>query len=546
MVLSADGTRVYASDPDRDLFYVVDRIERAVMHMVELDAGCEPGRIVEDEAAIVHVACRRSGEIVTLEPETGEVRGSRWACHNPRGLMVDPSDGSTVVACAEGTLAALHMDGTLETTDVGVELRDIVSLEPHVQVSTYRSPAVVTLNASGEIVDALAPEDMVFLGTEGFPAPPRDESDDERFVPNTARRTFATSEGGWAMLHQAGSSLEVGGSLPIEGGWGGACLSAQNQVITRSIPGQPELLSDVVVSMPVVYDFALTSDGDLAAVVGPFDGGRIVFVGPLPISETVVPGPCRPTNDLELPGDPTSVAFDPDGIAWVQLREPAGFVVVDPEQRTIIDELPLAVESVADTGHDLFHHPTDALAACVSCHPEGRDDAMTWSLTLEGFRRTQSMDVGLQGGEPFHWIGDMKNIPQIFHDVRVDVMHGAPLNTAHAAALERWIFSIPPMNPAPPEDTDAIARGEAKFAEVGCTACHSGPRLSNEQTVPMAFYGKLQVPSLIGVRYRAPYMHDGRSEDLHAAVLDMLAFSLPGGPASPADRDDIVAYLQSL
>jgi len=68
----------------------------------------------------------------------------------------------------------------------------------------------------------------------------------------------------------------------------------------------------------------------------------------------------------------------------------------------------------------------------------------------------------------------------------------------------------------------------------------------SEQNVTMGQHGELQVPSLISIRFRAPYMHDARSESLHEAVIDMLAFSEPGGPASPAELDDIVAYLQSL
>ena len=547
--ISADASRVYAADPDRDLFFVVDRHRRALMHIVELEPGCEPGRVAEDEAAMVHVACRRSGEIITIEPESGEVRASRWACHNPRGLMIDPTLGATVVACAEGVLATLYMDGTVETIDLGVELRDVVELEPRIRVSTFRHPSVITLDAFGDVLGVHAPAELAFQSGTIVEAPPRrkDGTDpkDERLIPNAARRTIATDDGGWLMFHQAGSTRAVEGTFPLDGGWGAQCTSAQNQAITRWTPDDGPT-SVVLQAMPVAFDFAVTDDAEIAAVVGPFGGtGRIVFDGSLAVSETVVNGPCAPQNDVELPGDPTSVAFDPDRLAWVQLREPAGFAIVDPDKREVFDEILIDVDSIADTGYDLFHQPTEALVACVSCHPEGREDGMTWSLTEAGFRRTQALDVELEGGAPFHWIGDMENIHAIFRDVRVELMHGLPLNTAHAAALERYVFSLPPMSPVPPEDPDAVARGEALFAEVGCAACHNGPRLSNEQTVAMAQYGALQVPTLKGVRYRAPYMHDGRSADLHEAVLDMLAFSLPGG-ATPADRDDIVAYLRSL
>ena len=64
----SDGQTAVAADPDRDRVYVVDLTARAVSATVPLEAGDEPGRVIEDAAGRVHVALRRGGAVVTLRP----------------------------------------------------------------------------------------------------------------------------------------------------------------------------------------------------------------------------------------------------------------------------------------------------------------------------------------------------------------------------------------------------------------------------------------------------------------------------------------------
>ncbi|MBZ0122171.1 MAG: hypothetical protein K8H88_34575, partial [Sandaracinaceae bacterium] len=52
----------------------------------------------------------------------------------------------------------------------------------------------------------------------------------------------------------------------------------------------------------------------------------------------------------------------------------------------------------------------------------------------------------------------------------------------------------------------------------------------------------MQVPALLEVAYRAPYLHDGS-----APTLDALVLRHAGGPAlSATERADLVHYLGSL
>ncbi|MBV1858609.1 MAG: hypothetical protein KUG77_09380 [Nannocystaceae bacterium] len=56
----------------------------------------------------------------------------------------------------------------------------------------------------------------------------------------------------------------------------------------------------------------------------------------------------------------------------------------------------------------------------------------------------------------------------------------------------------------------------------------------------------LQVPSLLGARYGAPYMHDGRAADLEAAIEDMLVNAAVPVKATAQQREALLAVLMSL
>ena len=84
----SDGQTAVAADPDRDRVYVVDLSARAVSATVPLEAGDEPGRVIEDAAGRVHVALRRGGAVVTFDPRQPVVT-RRLVCASPRGLAYE-------------------------------------------------------------------------------------------------------------------------------------------------------------------------------------------------------------------------------------------------------------------------------------------------------------------------------------------------------------------------------------------------------------------------------------------------------------------------
>jgi mono/diheme cytochrome c family protein len=246
---------------------------------------------------------------------------------------------------------------------------------------------------------------------------------------------------------------------------------------------------------------------------------------------------------VSTPGQPVSVAYLSDGRLLVQSREPSALYVYGPELEHELT-IELSSKSRFDTGHDLYHVATNARIACASCHPEGTDDGHVWQFERIGARRTQSPEVGLEGSAPFHWDGDMDDFQTLSNEVYTHRMGGAMQSDDRAAAFERWLFATVRAPAGTEVDETLRAEGEALFVNHGCVSCHSGSRMTNENTV--AYRGKsLQVPSLRRVALRPPYMHDGRATDLRAAVLDMLDATAPEFSYSGHDVDAIVTYLRT-
>jgi cytochrome c peroxidase len=120
--------------------------------------------------------------------------------------------------------------------------------------------------------------------------------------------------------------------------------------------------------------------------------------------------------------------------------------------------------------------------------------------------------------------------------------------------LDFWLSQLVPPAPRVARDDPAALRGAELFAsdEVGCATCHQGEKLTSAggHDVGTTDDGReLQVPSLVGVGHRAPFMHDGCAETL----LDVFDPSCGGGDAhghtsqlEASDLADLVAYLESL
>lgn len=547
-LLVTSNERAVISDPARAQIHIVDLITGARVATVQLDPGEEPGRAAEDGEGFVHVALRRSGEVVRLEQNAGAVLDRRSVCPSPSGITYDASDDRLYVACTTGELMSLvpHDDSIVapvqQVAKLPPDLRDVVASDGWLFVSRFRSAEVLVLNKRFGIVNRFRPPEIEPLGAPFA-----------RYTARVAWRMRAVPGLGVLLLHQW-AGLVPAPHLP-EGSWEGGPPNPCNKPVLSGIsmvsPGglhdyRPQL--SLAIGGTLVTDFATTADGARIAFSSSGDAltpdGAQVFAGELRFDYP----PCRMAEHAVTWPEPyqvTAVGFDAKGRLLAQSREPAVLIRDAPYGDSWLTEL--SSWSRDDPGHRFFHIKTSAGVACASCHPAGIDDGHVWAFTGTQPRRTQSLAGTLEGTAPFHWEGDMVGLDAILDDVFLDLMRGPELSADSRTAFADYLVSIPAPTTRPHDELAEV--GRLMFHDVlSCGSCHSGDKLTNNETVDVGTGGALQVPSLIGLSVRPPYMADGCAEtiadrfdpacggDAHGRVDDL----------SEGEWIALMTYLESL
>jgi mono/diheme cytochrome c family protein len=566
LAVLSDGHTAVAADSDRDQVYIVDLTSNQLSFTVPLQAGDEPGRVVEDGAGLVHVALRSGGAIATIDPTTGKVVARRSLCAAPRGLAVDKTAGLLYVACAGGELVSIAATpSTLIPTrslNIGRDLRDVVvSSSGRLLVSTFRAADVMVVAADGSVnAQHLKPAQDVQARASGV-----------------AWRMLGKPDGTALMLHETNTQDAIS-TQP--GGYGQSfgCGSIVTSTVTVVAPDDSSAPSS---GMPleqtiVGADFALSPDGQKIAVVsiaGADQGNQVTFFD-LGVTAVFNGGGCWPQDDSStstvtvvapqgqddqsgmappdayLPpnGEVVAVAYDPRGNVIVQSREPATLQVLTQRVAAVT----LSTDSRFDAGHQLFHTATSAQVACVSCHPEGGEDGRVWEFQLLGERRTQSLRGGIMDTAPFHWSGDEPDMTLLMTDVFQGRMAGGQVDTQGVSALSTWLDKIPTIPTTQTADDATLVRGQTLFTSAGCVSCHNGPDFTNGQTVNVGTGAQsqaFQVPQLHGLAMHAPYMHDGCAATLHDRFTTPCGGGAMHGNASglsEAQLGDLIAYLETF
>jgi mono/diheme cytochrome c family protein len=363
--------------------------------------------------------------------------------------------------------------------------------------------------------------------------------------------------GNVAMLHERGVDSII--STRSGGYSAGPCKGAgiantAMTVFNGASSGAANVLGGANVAlMPLAVDAAVTRDGQKLAIVGPAQGPMHLTPSPISIVDNSMLAPSDPCQP-PLPGptvpptaEPTAAAYDGKNQLYVQSRNPAVLYNTADGSSITFD----GAEDKTDEGHRLFHTPTSGQIACVSCHPEGGDDSHTWNFDTIGPRRTQHLRGGIMATAPFHWDGDMTDIGTLMNQVFTGRMGGTSLTQQQIDSVGKWLDSLPPLPKSPAADAMAAARGKALFedATVGCATCHSGPHFTNNQSMNVGTGKAFQVPSLVGIAGRAPYMHSGCAATLRARFDPTCGGGDAHGKTSQLTSgqiDDLVAYLATL
>ncbi len=583
----SDNSAAIVADPERDRISIVDLATLSLRTTVQLQAGDEPGRSIEDGQKHVHVALRSGGAVVSIDPLTGTILDRRAVCKAPRGIAFDAVSGLLHVACAEGKLVSLPAKGgpAVRTLTLEPDLRDVLVRGNELWVTRFKSAEVLRVSSLGALDKRTKiPQSHGMLSqpakTDEF-GNTNSKAKDVTLEAGTAWRAVSNSSGGAVLVHQdtVADEIEItepsaSGSAYGGGGDGVGCggivknvvstMAPDGSVVSTQFNGAP-LPVDVAVS-PTWVAVAHAGPMDLAAPRpslvfpsdgnGPVTGGSFGFapggsVTIMSVANMNADNPCAFSEGGGFSDPVTAVAFAPDGRLLAQTREPAQLLVLQELPFGVPAVVSLPGESRADTGHDLFHRDAGGGIACASCHPEGGEDGRTWRFTDTGDRRTQPLNVGLRDTAPFHWNGDLPNVGELMTEVFVGRMGGVRESKPRVSALSEWLFAL--KAPAAIRDSgdEAALRGQALFgsAEVGCTSCHSGAKLTNNTTVAIdSAAKKLQVPSLVAIGYRAPFMHDGCAATLADRFDPACGGNAHGNTANLTDaqRTDLVAYMESL
>lgn len=151
-----------------------------------------------------------------------------------------------------------------------------------------------------------------------------------------------------------------------------------------------------------------------------------------------------------------------------------------------------------------------------------------------------------------------------------DLVPDPEINDVQVANVHAFMASLPA--PVRGGSLDPrVALGEQIFTEVGCAKCHvpslqgaTGPvplfsNLLLHHVMPAGYRGMVEpgagagffrTPPLWGIKHTAPYMHDGRAEDLRAAILAHFGEASGVRTAflarSTDEQEALVLFLQDL
>jgi mono/diheme cytochrome c family protein len=175
---------------------------------------------------------------------------------------------------------------------------------------------------------------------------------------------------------------------------------------------------------------------------------------------------------------------------------------------------------------------------------------MVWTFDSLGDRRTQNISGHLADRAPYHWGGDMHDLGMLFNEVLIGRMGGSPLTQEEADSMRAFLFDLPVL-PAPTSlDEASVARGKALFENpvLGCARCHSGSLYTDNTMQDVGTGGEFKVPSLIGVGWRAPFIHTGCAQTLRDRFVDDCGGRFHGSveQLDDAQMDDLIAFLESL
>ncbi len=279
---------------------------------------------------------------------------------------------------------------------------------------------------------------------------------------------------------------------------------------------------------------------------------------------------------VPLGGRPTEIAFAADGrTLYVANYLGNSIQVIDADSATLTRTIALGgpgTPSLARRGEILFHDANRSANdwySCNTCHSEGHTNGLDFDTSNDGWQDTSTSHLQsrkkvptlrrVASTGPWTWHGWQESLDDAMVESFTKSMQGPRPSPGEVEALIAYLATLEyPKNPERRPDggfSPEASRGEAVFRskKANCASCHSGPEFTDGKRHDIGMNERRDVykghnpPSLIGVRDKDPYLHDGRARTLRDALTgDHAPEALGGGSLSEVELSDLIAYLKSL
>jgi len=553
-----------------------------------IDTGAEPfGVVASEDGELAYAAVSTSDQVIEIEMETMQITRSWSVADQPRFIALHPSGKALYIGSAyNGTFTHIDLRGDDRVEAMALpdktRFKSFIDFEDAVTVECddfgdcfEREPITMAKRITGDI--SVSPDGkfiavpVLFLdnitpagdGEDGStnPAPSDGYASDpnggiSRFNPSVV--VIPSNNNGTPGIEDSvtpfASGQDLDGFTPVRSYVSSVSFAPDGMVLLATMEG-----SNTVVTIPrnvaderkVESDeFVFRNTVSVATDAGPrglaFLEQDRAFVHSF-LDNSVA--------DLNYAIAREAIQSRVSGKSDNFLMMEEGFEPIQVSQSVRVEDEVLS-NDVAD-GRRMFYGATDSRmvakgggVSCATCHFDGRNDGITWSFSEVKTRQTPSLAGDLSFLEAVTWTD---NVPSIAAEVRLTSagrMGGTGVSITESRQVEAFINStfMPDTPLAEVADAQAEA-GKVLFEreDVGCSTCHTGPNLTDQE--PYDLYGLIDVrtPSLLGVSATAPYLHDGRAATLED-VLELSRVGMMGDTSmlSDAELADLAYYLKTL
>jgi YVTN family beta-propeller protein len=570
LAISKDGSRLLSANQTAGSVSLIDTASRKVLH--ELKTGERPAGVAfspDGRRAIVSHWYGYDVSILDLSGDRLSIAGRIEVGPEPRGVAI-AADGKAAYVAVGVSNEVVRIDLDKKAVTGRVE----VGREPRGLALTPDGKRLIVGNSRSKSVSVvdLGPfkvERTTEMQGDNIRQIAVDASGKFSYAANMYNRGFATTKGnidvGW-VLGQRVTKVAIDGSEPFE---------------TLSLDPKGLAAADVhgLALSPNGKWLAVSSGGTHEILLFQLDGETLPWrtSGSRDVMPFDLVKDSKRFRRIPAGGKPTELAFAPDGKTLFAANYLDDSIqIVDVESARLASSIDLGKPrqpSLARQGEILFHDATRSFNqwySCNTCHSDGghtngldfdtmNDGWHDYSAIHQRSRKKVPTLRRVAFTTPWTWHGWQDSLESATIESFTKSMQGTNPSNDEVKAMVAYLTSLEfPKNPHRTADgglSEQARRGEAVFrsARAACSTCHSGKEFTDGKIHTVGLEGDDDVykgfnpPSLRGVYDKDPYLHDGRAKTLQQLLTGPHnPENLGGETLSPAEVDDLVAYLKSL